>query len=141
MLMARWIDWSRRFFFARPPAAGSTPIEKGEYYLIARIRNRELVSRAPSDSPIRRMDNFGEPFLALDVVAALGARIPSKDKRRLVTRLLREQKKGAWAYASWGGIDVDTTASAIRALDRLGHEIPLDGLKRFFNPENGLYNT
>jgi hypothetical protein len=73
---------------------------------------------------------------------ALDNRMPDADQASLAEYLLRSQRKGAWAYAAaWGGIDVDTTSAAIRALDRLQHKASLDGLKLFFNPITGLYNT
>jgi len=60
----------------------------------------------------------------------------------MVRRLLQSQRMCAWAYApEWGGIDADTTASAMRALDRIGHKVSLTGLNLFFNPTTGLYNT
>jgi hypothetical protein len=144
MLPFRWKERGKRVlaFRRRQPASPALAIDTGESYLRARIRARELVSRAPVDSPNRWFDGCGEPFLALDAVMALGNRMTDEDRRSLADRLLRSQRMGAWAYAAeWGGIDVDTTSAAIRALDRLEHKVSLDGLNLFFNSATGLYNT
>jgi hypothetical protein len=143
MLPFRWKGRGKRVLaFRRQPTSPAAAIDIGESYLHARIRARELVSRAPVDSPNRWFDGCGEPFLALDAVMALGNRMTDEDRRSLADRLLRSQRMGAWAYAAeWGGIDVDTTSAAIRTLDRLQHKVSLDGLKLFFNPLTGLYNT
>jgi hypothetical protein len=116
-------------------------IEKGQSYLLARIRSRELASRAPEDSPYKDWDGTGEAYLALDAVIAAGERMTGDDRRGLVERLMRKQRQGAWDYRGGEGPDVDTTSSAIRALDRLGHSVVLDGLKRFYNPQTQLFNT
>jgi hypothetical protein len=143
MPIFRWIDRGRSLFSRRQSCADSLAdsIARAESYLAARICQGELVSRAPPESPVKRFDGEGEAFMALEAVAALGARISDEDKRLVMARLLSVERNGAWAYAPWGGIDSDTTASAIRALDRLGHEIPLDGLVVFFNAKTGLYHT
>lgn len=106
------------------PAAA---IDRGRSYLLARLRAQELVSLAPVDSPDKRYDGCGEPFLALDPIIAIGDRITDEDRQSLVARLLRSQWAGAWDYSGRRGIDVDTTSAAIRALDRLGHHISLGG--------------
>ena len=116
-------------------------IERGESYLLERIRARELVTQAPSEASNKRFDGYGEPYLALDPLLALAERIPTQDRQDLADRLLRSQRMGAWDYTGQRGLDVDTTAAAIRALDRLGHRVPLDGLGRFFDRRTGLFNT
>jgi hypothetical protein len=119
----------------------SDAIDKGESYLLDRIRARELVSRAPVNSPDRRWDDCGEAFLAVDTLIAVGARIGTPDRRALANRLLASRSKGAWDYSGKSGVDADTTASAIRALDRLGENVSLDCLKLFYNPRYRLFNT
>ena len=119
----------------------SGAVEQGCSYLLTRLRAREVVSRAPVNSPAKYWDDCGEPYLAIDVLFALGDRIAAEEKEALADRLLRSQFKGAWDYSGKSGIDVDTTASAIRALDRLGKTISLDGLKLFYNPRYRLFNT
>jgi hypothetical protein len=121
----------------------STPgaVEKGSSYLLARVRARELVSRAPAQSPFKQWDDCGEPYLAIDVLLAVGDRVEAEEKEALADRLLRSQFRGAWDYSGKSGVDADTTASAIRTLDRLGNKISLDGLKLFYNPRYRLFNT
>jgi hypothetical protein len=116
-------------------------IEKGKAYLLERVCAQELVSCAPPNSPDRRWDNCGEPFLAVDVLIALGDRIDTLERRKLVARLLASRSRGAWDYSGKSGVDADTTASAIRALDRLGEDVSLDSLKLFYNPKYKLFNT
>ena len=117
-------------------------IDEGESYLLARIRAREWASYAPVDSRNKWAEGAGEAFLITDPVLAVGERMTDEDRRSLIARLLKSQKRrGTWSYRSAGTIDADTTASAIRALDCLGHRVPLDGLKSFFIPSTGLYNT
>jgi len=119
----------------------SAPVENAKLYLLDRLRSREVVSRAPANSPAKQWDNCGEPFLAIDVLLALGNRVEAEEQQALADRLLRSQFNGAWDYAGKSGVDADTTASAIRALDRLGRKIPLDGLRLFYNPRYQLFNT
>src|SRR5882672_3073872 len=119
----------------------SDAIDKGEAYLLDRIRARQLVSRAPANSPDKRWDDCGEAFLAIDALIAVGDRIGAPDRRNLATRLLASRSMGAWDYSGKSGVDADTTASAIRALDRLGENVSLDGLKLFYNPRYRLFNT
>src|SRR5438046_2231444 len=107
--------------------SASDAIDKGEAYLLDRIRARQLVSRTPPNGPPTRWENCGEPFLAIDALIAVGDRIGALDRRNLATRLLASRSKdGAWDYCGKSGVDADTTASAIRALDRLGENVPLD---------------
>jgi hypothetical protein len=138
-----WIAWIQSALLRRKRRAENPPtaIDRADNYLAARIRRRQLVSRAPSYSAITRLDNHGEPFMVLDVVMALGERMSAKDRRRVFARLMKVQRNNAWAYSSRTGIDSDSTAAAIRSLDRLGKHVPLDGLARFFNPETNLYHT
>jgi hypothetical protein len=119
----------------------SGAVEKGSSYLLARFRAREMVSRAPPHSPVKLWDNCGEPFLAIDALLAVGDRIEAEEKEALADRLLRSQFRGAWDYSGKSGVDADTTASAIRALDRLGKKMSLDGLRLFYNPRYQLFNT
>jgi len=121
----------------------STPeaIDRGVSYLLDRIRARELVSRAPPNSPDKRWDDCGEPFLAIDALIAVDTRLGDADRRKLAGRLLAARSGIAWDYSGKSGVDVDTTASAIRALDRLGEDVSLDSLKLFYNPSYRLFNT
>jgi hypothetical protein len=119
----------------------SAAIESGENYLLERLRAREVVSRAPETCPDKRWDDCGEPYLAIDVLLALGDRTLASDRQELAGRLLASQFRGAWDYGEKRGIDADTTASAIRALDRLVPPVPLDGLKSFYNSRYQLFNT
>jgi hypothetical protein len=116
-------------------------IDKGEAYLLERVRARQLVSRAPVNSPDRRWDDCGEPFLAIDALIAVGDRLGTLDRRNLANRLLASRSMGAWDYSGKSGVDADTTASAIRALDRLGENISLDALNLFYNQRYRLFNT
>jgi hypothetical protein len=110
-------------------------------YLLERIRAGELASHAPSDSPFREWDGTGEAYLALDAVIAAGPRLTDADRELLARRLMAKQFQGAWDYRGGQGPDVDTTSSALRALDRLGKPVGLDGLRRFYNPRTQLFNT
>lgn len=141
--IAGWISWGGSLLSGRGRPSDRPPnaIERGDAYLISRIRRGELGSRAPADSSIKRLDNHGEPFIVLDVVSALGPRIPAKVRRGLIARLMKTRRNDAWAYSPRTGIDSDTTASAIRSLDRLGQHVSLNGLAQFFNPQTGLYHT
>lgn len=121
--------------------SSSAAIENGESYLLERLRAREIVSRAPDYCADKRWDDCGEPYLAIDVLLALGDRALFTDRQELAARLLSSQFRGAWDYSGKRGIDVDTTASAIRALDRLGAPISLDGLRLFYNSRYALFNT
>jgi hypothetical protein len=121
------------------PASGA--IDKGEAYLLDRIRARQLVSRAPDNSPDKRVDDCGEAFLAIDALIAVDDRVEASDRRKLAARLLASRSGGAWNYSGRGGVDADTTASAIRALDRLGESVSLDCLRLFYNPRLRLFNT
>lgn len=121
--------------------SASSAVEKASSYLLDRLRSREVVSRAPNHSPAKQWDDCGEPFLAIDLLLAAGDRVEAAEKEALADRLLRSQFKGAWDYAGKTGVDADTTASAIRALDRLGKKISLDGLRLFYNPRYRLFNT
>ena len=119
----------------------SDAIDKGEAYLLDRIRARQLVSRAPDNSPDKRVDDCGEAFLAIDALIAVGDRVEASDRRTLAARLLASRIGEAWNYSGRGGVDADTTASAIRALDRLGESVSLDCLRLFYNPRFQLFNT
>jgi hypothetical protein len=121
--------------------SAAAAIDGGQSYLLARIRACELVSRAPADSPEKGFDGCGEPFLAVDPIIAVGDRLTDEDRQSLAGRLIQSQWMGAWDYKGKQGIDVDTTSSAIRALDRLGHQVPLNGLNLFFNRRAGLFRT
>ena len=117
-------------------------IESGRGYLLTRLRRRELATRAPADCPHKNWDGKGEAYLALNVVLALGDQLGRRDRNRLRRRLLNTQVGGAWDYTDGGsGPDADTSASAIRALDRLGESIDLSGIATFVNPDSGLHNT
>ena len=119
----------------------SNAIDQGEAYLLDRIRARQLVSRAPANSPDRRWDDCGEAFLAIDALIAVGDRLNAPDRHKLAARLLASRSTGAWDYSGKSGVDADTTASAIRALDRLGESVSLDCLRLFYNPRYRLFNT
>jgi hypothetical protein len=119
----------------------SDAIEKGEAYLLDRIHAQQLVSRAPANWPDKRVDNCGEAFLAADVLIAVADRIDASSRSALAARLLASRNGGAWNYSGRGGVDADTTASAIRALDRLGERVSLDCLQLFYNPRFRLFNT
>ena len=95
------------------PASGA--IDKGEAYLLDRIRARQLVSRAPDNPPDKRVDDCGEAFLAIDALIAVDDRVEASDRRKLAARLLASRSGGAWNYSGRGGVNADTTASAIRA--------------------------
>jgi hypothetical protein len=118
----------------------SDAIDKGEAYLLDRIRAEELVSRAPATSPDKRLDNCGEALLAIDTLIAVGDRVEASDRRKFAARLLALRSNGAWNY-SGSGVDADSTASAIRALDRLGESVSLDCLQLFYDPRSRLFNT
>jgi hypothetical protein len=119
----------------------SDAIEKGEAYLLDRIRAQQLVSRAPASSPDKRVDDCGEAFLAIDALIAVDNQLGASDRRKIAARLLTSRNGGAWNYSGRGGVDADTTASAIRALDRLGETVSLDCLRLFYNPRFRLFNT
>jgi hypothetical protein len=143
MPISSWIDRGKRLLSGRRPAVDSptTAIERGESYLLARLRARQIVSRAPVESTNKWFDDCGEPFLALDVVIALGEHMPDPERQKLIARLLQSEREGGWVYAPFGDIDADTTASALRALHRLGYDASGRGVDVFFNPRTGLYTT
>ncbi len=118
------------------------PVSMGREFLLARIRSGELATRAPDDCPHKNWDWMGEPYLALNSVMAMNDHLDDIDRARLGARILQLQEQGTWDYTHGGrGADVDTTASAIRALDRLGQHVELTGLHSFHDPGSGLFNT
>lgn len=124
------------------PPVPADLVRRGEDYLIARLQAGEIVSRAPAESTNKRFDDSGEAFLALDVVVALGPNIPDAERQKLIARLLESERDGGWVYApAFGDIDSDTTASALRTLDRLGYDASDRDLDRFMNPRTGLFTT
>lgn len=101
-----------------------------------------MESRAPDDCPHKSWEYVGEPYLALNAVIALGNSIPDSVRTSLSTRLLQFQDAGTWDYTNgMRGPDADTSASAIRALDRLGHTVDLAGLYTFKHRDSDLFNT
>jgi hypothetical protein len=118
-----------------------SPEERGVNYLLARIRAGELASRAPDDSPFKDWDETGEAYLALDAVIAAEPRLTLADRELLAGRLMAKQRQGTWDYRGGQRPDVDTSASALRALDRLGTPVGLHGLRRFYNPRTQLFDT
>jgi hypothetical protein len=82
--------------------SASAAVGTGEAYLLGRIRAHELLSRAPTDSPDKRYDDCGEPFLALDALIALGDRITAVDRQTLAARLRRCRCNGAWDRSQSG---------------------------------------
>lgn len=118
--------------------------EKGELYVLERIRAGELTSHSSEACPFKKWDNTGEPYLALDALIAAAPRMTAADRAALAELLLRLQWRGGiWEY----GFDIqrpdsDSSAAALRALDRLGHKLSLDGLRQLFlNPRTRLFHT
>lgn len=109
--------------------------------MLDRIRAGELVSRAPEDSPYKDWDGAGVAFLALDAVIAAGPRMTEGDRAALAELLMSRQRQGGWVYREGGLPDADTTASALRALDRLGRKLGLEALEHFYRPRTQLFNT
>jgi hypothetical protein len=111
--------------------------------VLERIRAGEVVSRSSEACTFKSWDHTGEPYLALEAAIAAGPRMTAEDRAAFAGRLLRAQwRPGIWEYGV--GIqrpDSDTTASALRALDRLGHKVGLEGLRLFYNPRTRLFHT
>ena len=121
---------------------GFDAISKGRSYLLNRLREGDLATRAPDSCPHRNWDWKGVPYLSLNVVVALEGYMSATERLNLATSILQVQKNGAWDYTNGGrGVDIDTTASAIRALDRLGHTVNLAGVFSFYDAETRLFST
>jgi hypothetical protein len=121
---------------SRIPAA----IRAGQSYLLDRLRRNEITASAPAGSA-NRFDGFGHPFLTLDPVIAVRDLLTVQDRDDVVSRLLGQERAGKWAYADFAGVDADTTASAIRTLDRLSHSVDLSGIDSFYNAASRLHQT